>query len=444
MPAEQVSSWGNVLRRTHELIPLRYRDDPFPKIDPSSSALPYGNGRSYGDSCLNVGGALLPTRALDRFIEFDAERGLISCEAGVLFDEILRLSVPAGWFVPVTPGTRYVTVGGAIANDVHGKNHHIAGTLGRHVARFELLRSDGQRLMCSPTENAAWFAATVGGLGLTGIITWAEFQLRRIPGPLMQVETLRFANLDEFLALHSDSDRDFEYTVAWVDCLGQGRHLGRGLLQRANHASATASAGKSSVAHTSGKHARGLNVPLSPPFSLVNSTSLRLFNTAYYHWPRATRSLQSYESFFYPLDGIQNWNRLYGARGLYQYQCVIPCARGRSGTAALLEGIARSGLGSFLAVLKVFGSLPSPGMLSFPCEGITLALDFANRGERLERLFAELDDIVAKTGGRLYPAKDGRMPGPLFRSGYPAWEAFTRFIDPRCSSSFWRRVMEVA
>ncbi len=398
--------------------------------------LPYGNGRSYGDSCLNVGAALLPTRSLDRFIALDLEKGIVTCEAGVLFDEIFTITVPSGWFVPVTPGTRFITLGGAIANDVHGKNHHRAGTIGRHLVRFELLRSDGQRLICSAEQNPDWFNATIGGLGLTGVITWAQLRLRRIPSPLMRVETIRFANLTEYLQLQAESDRDFEYTVAWVDCLGKGSQLGRGWLERANHAPA-----KPGTRHA---QSRGLNVPFAPPFSLVNAASLRLFNTLYYHRPRARHSDKWFESFFYPLDGIGNWNRLYGPRGLYQYQCVIPEAAGPDGTVALLDAIARSRQGSFLAVLKVFGDPESPGMLSFPRKGITLALDFPNRGASLERLFGELDAIVAAAGGRLYPAKDGRMPGKLFREGFPRWREFTRFMDPRCSSSFWRRVVDGA
>jgi FAD/FMN-containing dehydrogenase len=432
--SDTFTSWGNVIREPHEIAPLPSRHAGFPAVSSRAKVLPYGNGRSYGDSCLNVGAALIPTRCLDRFIALDAANGIVTCEAGILLDEMFRVIVPAGWFVPVTPGTRFVTLGGAIANDVHGKNHHAVGSIGRHLVRFELLRSDGQRLTCSPSENSEWFSATIGGLGLTGVITWAQLQLRPIASPLMSVETIRFPNLDEFLRLQSESDRDFEYTVAWVDCLGTGSQLGRGWLERAKHAGA----------QTPGQHPqpRGINVPFAPPFSLVNAASLRVFNTLYYHRPRARHSSVWFESFFYPLDSIGNWNRLYGPRGLYQYQCVIPDAAGREGTRALLNAIARSGQGSFLAVLKAFGALESPGMLSFPRKGITLALDFPNRGQSLERLFTELDAIVSDTGGRLYPAKDGRMPGRLFREGFPRWQEFQRYIDPRCSSSFWRRVVD--
>jgi FAD/FMN-containing dehydrogenase len=438
VPTQKVSSWGNVIHAEQALFSVPSRLHSLPDTTPWPNVLPYGNGRSYGDSCLNIGGALLQTRSLDRFIDFDPATGVLACEAGTLLSDILTIVVPVGWFPPTTPGTRFVTIGGAIANDVHGKNHHRAGTFAQCVRRLELLRSDGQRFFCSSTENPEWFAATAGGLGLTGLITWAEIQLRRISGPFMDMETIRFENLDEFLALCAESDRDFEYTVAWIDCLSHGKQLGRGLLQRANHAPARA--GGTAQAR------RPLTMPLTPPISLVNNLSLRIFNTLYYHrqWGKRSRTLQHYESFFYPLDGILHWNRLYGPHGFYQYQCVVPEVGGRDAIAALLEAIARSGLGSFLAVLKMFGNLGSPGMLSFPRPGITLALDFPNRGERLEKLFRELDVIVQNAGGRLYPAKDGRMPGAVFRSGYPNWLEFAQFIDPRNSSSFWRRVTEGA
>jgi FAD/FMN-containing dehydrogenase len=434
MGMEKLSSWGNVVRAEHPMFRLAGRKAPFPEIGSALTILPRGNGRSYGDSCLNVGGALLDMSSLDHFIDFDSDQGLLTCEAGVLLDHILQLAVPIGWFIPVTPGTRYVTVGGAIANDVHGKNHHQAGTFSRQVVRFELLRSDGQRRVCSRTENPEWFAATVGGLGLTGVITWAQLRLRRIPGRFMDVETIRFANLGEFLGLSAESDSGFEYTVAWIDCLSQGRQLGRGLLQRANHAAVPGT----SVSH----RVRQRSVPLTPPFSLVNSASTRLFNAAYYHrqQSKVRRSLDHYESFFYPLDSVHHLTRVYGPRGMFQYQCVIPTDAGAQPMADLLNAIARSGHGSFLAVLKAFGTPASVGMLSFPRPGLTLAVDFPNCGERLERLFRELDAVVEASGGRLYPAKDGRMPGRLFRSGYPRWSELNQYVDPCISSSFWRRV----
>lgn len=434
-PPRIVSSWGNVARGEHRVYGFSSRFEDFPDISAESTILPFGNGRSYGDSCLNVGGALLQTQSLDRFIHFDAQQGTLSCEAGVQLADILRVVVPAGWFPCVLPGTQYVTVGGAIANDVHGKNHHRAGTFGCHVTRFELLRPDGQRMSCSAQETPGWFAATIGGLGLTGAITWAQMRLRRVAGPWMDVESIRCADLDELLELSIESAKDFEYTVAWVDCLAQGRRLGRGILQRANHADSAASAQRPAGGP-------GFAVPFAPPVSLVNSATLRLFNATHYHRRGLrTRTVQHYQRFFFPLDGIRHWNRLYGPRGFHQYQCVIPGIGAREAVRRLLGAIAAAGEGSFLAVLKCFGDQASPGLLSFPESGVTLALDFPNRGAPLARLLERLDAILAQSGGRLYPAKDARMPGSLFRAGYPRHQEFLRFTHPRCSSSFWRRVM---
>jgi FAD/FMN-containing dehydrogenase len=433
-----VTSWGRVLRLPHELIDFNHRTATIPAIPLGSAAiLPYGNGRSYGDSCLNAGGALLNARQLDRFISFNPDTGILACEAGVLLDDILRLVVPQGWFLPVSPGTRFVTVGGAIANDVHGKNHHVAGTFGCHVRRFELLRSDGQRLLCSMDENADLFSATIAGLGLTGLITWAEIQLRRIESSWLNTETIRYQSLEDFFTLSSQSDRDYEYTVSWVDCSGKGSKLGRGLFMRANHAPAM---------HADCHYRpQSRTFPFVPPFSLVNALTLKAFNTLYYHrQPKGiNRGLQHYEPFFYPLDGIREWNRLYGPRGFYQYQCVIPLPHSKEATAQLLHEIGQSGQGSFLAVLKLCGASPSPGLLSFPQHGISLALDFPNSGERLHQLFSKLDAIVLEAGGRLYPAKDGRMSAQMFQAGYPAWQHLKQFIDPCFSSSFWRRVAEL-
>jgi FAD/FMN-containing dehydrogenase len=430
-------SWGRFPRARQCVLHINDRKDPLPAIPQGQTGLPRGNGRSYGDSCLNDGGLLLDTLALDRFIDFDPRTGILTCEAGTQFADILDIVVPQGWFLPVTPGTKFVTVGGAIANDVHGKNHHRAGTFGRHVRSFELLRSDGSRLLCSPGQHEEWFNATIGGLGLTGMITHAQIQLRRISGPWLETETYRFRNLAEFFALSEASGEGHEYTVAWIDCAASGAALGRGLFTRANHAPAFPEDRPSAPR-------RRLSVPLTPPFSLVNPMSLRLFNTLYFHRQRraVVRAIHHYEPYFYPLDGIGKWNRAYGPRGLLQYQCVLPPESSAEGMTTLARMIAASGTGSFLAVLKQFGGLRSPGMLSFPREGTTLALDFPNDGKRTFELLDRLDDVVADLGGAVYPAKDARMPGRRFREYFPAWEAFSSFIDPNFSSSFWRRVME--
>jgi len=375
-----------------------------------------------------AGGTLLALRGLDRFIAFDADTGVLACEAGTLLADILDLAVPRGWFLPVTPGTRHVTVGGAIANDVHGKNHHAAGSFGAHVLSFELLRSDGSRRRCSPTENADWFAATVGGLGLTGVVTQAELQLRRIAGNAVAVRNARFTGLDEFFALNAEAEKKHEYAVAWIDCLAK---TPRGVLMGGDHADAD-------VPEPRGEK----RVPLTPPCSLINNASLRAFNAAYYGKPWPTAETVHYRPYFYPLDAIGHWNRIYGPRGFYQYQSAVPPAAAGEATAEMLAAIAASGQGSFLAVLKNFGERPSPGLLSFPMAGTTLALDFPNRGAPTLKLFERLDAIVRAAGGRLYPAKDARMPAAMFRAGYPRLGEFTPFVDPKFSSGFWRRVME--
>jgi FAD/FMN-containing dehydrogenase len=428
-------SWGRYPHARQTILDIADRHRPLPSAE--GTLLPHGNGRSYGDSCLNDDGVLLRTRHMDRFIHFDPASGQLECEAGVLLSDILDLVVPQGWFLPVTPGTKFVTVGGAIANDVHGKNHHVTGTFGRHVLDLELLRSDGSRLTCGPEHQPEWFAATVGGLGLTGLITRAVLQLRRISGPWMSTESHRFADLDGFFDLSQRAADAYEYTVAWIDCASKGSTLGRGLFTCANHGPACPDTRPSAPS-------RRLAVPFVPPISLINSVSLKAFNSLYFHRQRATATHQTthYEPYFYPLDGIGNWNRIYGPHGFMQYQCVIPPASARECIERLLKIISSSGNGSFLAVLKQFGSQPSPGMLSFPRPGTTLALDFPNRGERTLRLLDGLDDIVADAGGAVYPAKDARMSRRRFREYFPAWEAFSHFIDPRFSSSFWRRVTE--
>jgi FAD/FMN-containing dehydrogenase len=444
MNEQTVLSWGRVLREAHHVIGLSSRHQALPMPAGAQSVLPFGNGRSYGDSGLNPGGALLLAGQLDRFIDFDPATGLLRCEAGVLLSTIIQLALPQGWFLPVTPGTQFVTVGGAIANDVHGKNHHVAGSFGNHVLQFELLRSDGTRMVCSPQQHAHWYAATIGGLGLTGLITWAEIQLKRVANPFLDTESIRFHSLEEFFELSAASERDFEYTVSWIDCAFTGKRLGRGLFNRGNHAPAVLDTRLLPPGLPNGVAEPSLRVPLTPPISLINALSLKSFNTLYFNKQRedVVRTLQHYRPFFYPLDALREWNRIYGPKGFYQYQCVVPPERALPATRQLLEAIAASGMGSFLAVLKQFGQPASRGMLSFPEPGTTLALDFPNQGPRLFKLFEQLDRIVLDAGGRLYPAKDGRMGAAIFKAGYPRWSEFKSYVDPRFNSGMWRRVME--
>ena len=425
-------SWNRYPRVEHgEVFTLYNRFDNLPQSE--VACIPYGNGRSYGDVCLNEGGDLLHTRSLDRFIAFDPATGILRCESGVLLKEILDLVIPQKWFLPVTPGTQFITVGGAIANDVHGKNHHCAGSIGNHVQCLELLRSDGQRIICSMEEEKEWFIATIGGLGLTGLITWAEIQLLPIANPWMLVESQRFSSLDEFWAMNQEAEHTWPYTVAWLDCLSAGRGKGRGIYMAGRHTETTERAPKGQPI--------SLPFPIDPPVSLVNSLSLRIFNTLYYRKPlRRGPAITHYQPFFYPLDGILEWNRIYGRKGFFQYQCVIPPAAAKEGLDMLLKKISASGQGSFLAVLKTFGNIPSRGLLSFARPGVTLALDFPNKGEKTLQLFNELDCIIRDFGGTLNPSKDARMSAQMFQTGFPNWKYFSSFIDPKFSSSFWRRV----
>lgn len=434
---DSVLTWGRVHRGRHRVAELRDRAAVSQAVAASSadsgSTLAHGLGRAYGDSALNLGAGLVRTTGLDRFIAFDRETGVLRAEAGVSLDDVLRIAVPAGWFPPVTPGSKFVTLGGAVANDVHGKNHHRLGTFGRHVRAFGLWRSDRGELSCAPDREPGLFAATVGGLGLTGIILWVELQLIPAGSAEMEIEVERFGSLDRFFAL-SEESRDWPYTVAWVDTLATGSRLGRGVFSRGRHAETGPR-----TPHRRG----GPSVPLTPPGFLLNRWSVGAFNALYYGKPGSSfKGRVHYDPFFYPLDRIGGWNRLYGPRGFYQWQCAVPEAGGPAVMDTLLRKITESGEASFLAVLKTFGDVPSPGLLSFPIAGPTLALDFPNRGRQTLELLDTLDRVVMDAGGRIYPAKDGRMSRESFRAGYPNWRALEAVRDPVMMSTFWRRVAD--
>lgn len=426
-----VMSWGRLGADLHHVI---YLNDPAKAQDfichGRYLGIAHGMGRSYGDVCLNPEGALWVTTGLNHFIALDETTGRLICEAGVLLRDIQHLVIPRGWILPVTPGTQLVTVGGAIANDVHGKNHHVLGSFGDHVRSLTLLRTDGEVIQCGPQEHPDWFAATVGGLGLTGVIIQAEIQLRRVAGPWLDTEIVPYTNLDEFFLLADDSEAKWEHTVSWIDCIGSGR----GLFMRGNHAD---------FRYRPLPKERKLTMPFVPPVSLVNRFSLRPFNMAYFYFKKwqAGKSIAHYEPFFYPLDNLLEWNRMYGPKGFFQYQSVVPREVGKDAVQVMLREIAQSGDGSFLAVIKTFGNRQPVGMLSFPQPGVTLALDFPNCGERTEKLFKRLDAIVLEAKGRLYLAKDARMPKTLFETGYPRLNEFRRYRDPGISSGLSRRLM---
>lgn len=439
MSSAGLRSWGNHPPFPQTPAECHWRGDLASQLarvrGAHGTTLAYGSGLSYGDSCLAASDHVLHTRPLDRFLSADWTTGVLVAESGVTLEDILAVAIPHGWFVPVTPGTKYITLGGAIANDVHGKNHHRRGTFGRHVRQFGLLRSDTGRMTCSPEEQAELFKATIGGLGLTGVIEWAEIQLVSIRSSQIDGVTQRFGDLDECIALSAELDEKHEFCVSWIDCVAKGKTTGRGVYTAGDFASD----GPLAVGAS-----RKLTVPLTPPISLINGLSLRAFNTLY--WRKAPGELKKaridYDPFFYPLDAVLKWNRIYGPRGFQQYQALIPDREARAGIHALLAAIAESGTGSFLAILKRCGDVPSPGLLSFPKAGMTLALDFPQTERLGSTLFPRLDAIVRETGGRLYPAKDAHWSGEDFRRSYPAWSELEALRDPALMSRFWKRMTQ--
>src|SRR3954468_10535564 len=429
---QRVSSWGRLGSVPHEIRRPAFLDEVQAAIrSPGAPQLCFGLGRSYGDVCLNANGELIVTDALDRITSFDRERGILRAEAGLSLDRLLRIAVPAGWFPPVVPGTKFITLGGAVANDVHGKNHEAVGTFGAHVTALGLVRSTGEVLTLSRIENSELFAATIGGLGLTGVILWVELHLAPIRSAMIESETLPLKDLADFFRV-SEEGADWPYRVAWIDCLARGSAAGRGFYIRGRHADSGGLA-----VH----RAPRIGAPFDAPGWLLNAHSISLFNTAYRHRPFMLGAKRlHYDPFFFPLDALANWNRLYGKRGFFQHQSVIPMAGAFDALRKLLQLTADFGQGSFLVVLKLFGDKRSPGLLSFPMPGPTLALDFSNKGESTRRLLDRMAEVVVAAGGRLYPAKDATMSGEAFRAGYPNWRKLEAARDPAIMSDFWRRV----
>lgn len=418
---QELTGWGRYPRTgTSVARPERYAELA---AWAGQACLARGAGRAYGDAAVSAEGATLLMTRLNRFIAFDADTGLLRAEAGVTLDEILRAVMPQGWFLPVTPGTRYVTLGGAIAADVHGKNHHHVGSFSAFVREFELF-TPGGRLVCSPAENVAAFNATVGGMGMTGLIGEVVLQLRRVPSGDMQVQHLPARDLNEAMAIMAAPEHDDEYTVAWIDCLASGKSLGRSVFMRGHHADGPLGHGPAPAK---------LALPVNLPALALNRWSVKAFNAFYYRWEGRKRKPFRCDiaPFFYPLDGIRDWNRLYGKPGFVQYQFVLPTASAAEGLRTVLDRLARSGNASFLAVLKRFGAQGS-GLLSFPTEGWTLALDLPLRQDTLG-LLDTLDAVVLEHGGRVYLAKDARLAASALPRMYPRldeWRRIRRELDP--------------
>lgn len=419
---QRVTNWGRAPAVEADLLRTDGDDEARARLDRYAPGIARGLGRCYGDSALAP--VIYDMRGMDRLRSFDPERGLLVCEAGVSLEDILRTFVPRGWFLPVTPGTKFVTVGGAIAADVHGKNHHVDGGFGRHVEFLELVRPDGEIVRCSAREHAELFETTIGGMGLTGIILRAGIRLRKIETSFIREETLPFDRLDGILDCFEES-ADWTYSVAWIDCLSRGERMGRSVMMRGEHAALDELPPGPRRRPLAPENRFKLTVPMTLPSAALNAWTVRAFNETIYRSYRRRSHIVSYDAFFYPLDRIHHWNRIYGPRGFTQYQFVLPRDAGREGLRAILARIAEQGGGSFLAVLKLFGK--QDGLLSFPMEGYTLALDFPVRPSLFPLLDA-LDVMVLDYGGRLYLAKDMRMSPETFRRGYPNAEEFIRRV----------------
>lgn len=446
-----MAGWGNypkeearVLRpeKTKELVDLLRQGN-----EQGASYISRGLGRSYGDTALNKGQGVILHTKFNRFLAFDSATGILECEAGVSLEEILEVCLPLGFFLPVTPGTKYVTIGGAIANDVHGKNHHKDGAISDHVLELTLLLASGGVRVCSREENADLFWATIGGIGLTGIMLKAKIRLVPVESAYIDVDYVKAVNLDDALGKLAATNDQYPYSVAWIDCLSTGKSMGRSVLMLGRHA------GREGLMQGGGgnplkiKEKRKLSMPFHLPSITLNPLSIGVFNALYYaKFKDGSRVTVDYDSFFYPLDAIGNWNRMYGNEGFIQYQMVFPQETSREGLTKILQMLSEAKKSSFLAVLKSFGAR-GQGLLSFPRPGYTLALDIPVRGGRkFFQFIRQLDEVVLEYGGVLYLAKDATMAPETFRRMYPEWERFQQIkdeVDPHhlLSSSMSRRLL---
>jgi FAD/FMN-containing dehydrogenase len=427
----ELAGWGRYPRHETCVIAVGERADVPRAIVAREGLIARGNGRSYGDS--SIGRAVtFDLRRLNRFIDFDPTTGVLTCEAGILLSDVINIFTPRGWFPAVTPGTKFVTIGGMIASDVHGKNHHNAGSFCDHLIDIELALADGTVVTCSRAHLPELFFATCGGMGLTGIILKARFKLIKIETARVRQQVIRAINLEDAMAAFERSHNS-TYSVAWIDCLATGASLGRSVVICGEHASVEELPLGERHAPLKRSPRRTMTVPLNCPDFVLRNVFVRTFNKLYYESQRPGTRLVDIDSYFYPLDAIHDWNRLYG-RGFVQYQCVIPPEHARAGLTHVLTEVARAGTGSFLAILKQLGR-GSGGYLSFPREGYTLALDFPANSANFD-LLHRLDRIVLDAGGRLYLAKDARASAKMMMAGYPSlW----KFTDIRQRNGLTRR-----
>ncbi|MAM28030.1 MAG: FAD-linked oxidase [Flavobacteriaceae bacterium] len=408
---KKLSNWGNFPSIQAREFSVFGNEQIKKLLQNPHQILARGNGRCYGDAALNE--HVISTLQLKHFLAFDESEGTITCESGVLFSDILNLVVPKGFFLPVTPGTKFITVGGAIAADIHGKNHHKEGCFSEFVTTFKIMIDSGEILTCSRSENPGIFWDTIGGMGLTGVILEATFKLKPIENSYICVESIKAKNLSEIMALF-EASKDWTYTVAWIDCLQKGDKMGRSILMRGEHATSEQLSEKQAKNPLLPSPKKFVKIPFNFPGFALNTWSVKLFNWFYYHKQvsKVVKSTVHFEPFYYPLDTVLEWNRIYGASGFIQYQFVIPLEAGENAMREILEEIAESKQGSFLAVLKLFGAANEKAHNSFPIEGYTLALDF-KVNKRLYNLVPKLDAIVKKYSGRIYRAKDSLSDSSL-------------------------------
>ena len=407
-----LNSWGNYPKIQNRTFSFDHNDQLKHIINKQHELIAYGNGRSYGDSALNWN--IIKARSRNFLLSFDETKGLLHLQAGVLLSEILEVFVPRGWFLKITPGTKLITVGGAIASDVHGKNHHIEGCFSESVEMLSLMLPNGEVVQCSKQENPELFNATCGGMGLTGIILDAKILLKKINSQYIEQTTVKTQNLEETFAAF-ENFKNSPYSVAWIDCFAKGNKLGKCLLM----------VGDFSKDGNLDYHApKKLNIPFYLPSFTLNTLSIKAFNWLYYRRvkPNISQQKVNIDTFFYPLDAIDNWNRLYGKNGFTQYQFILPLKSSYDGLKEILQTISNSGKGSFLAVLKLYGKT-NQNYLSFPMEGYSLALDFKIE-QGLFALLDKLDKIVLKHKGRFYLAKDTRVRKEIFEQGYPHIDKF--------------------
>lgn len=416
-----ITNWGNfptVRSKEHLFSSEAMLRSGLEKIN--GSCIARGNGRCYGDASLS--GDVVSCLSFDHILSFDPVKGEFECESGVTLDQILEVIVPKGWFLPVTPGTKYISVGGAVASDIHGKNHHVEGSFCDHVTKIKLMLSSGEVVECSPTHNVDIFELTRGGMGLTGIILSIKFRLKKIATSFIKQVQIKAGNLHELLDLFQEY-KSYTYTMSWIDCLKSGKDFGRSILIAGEHADPENLNIKQQKRILNPGAAPLLTFPIDLPSFVLNPYSVKAFNYLYYHKNihKKMNSVIPYDPFFYPLDKILEWNRGYGKKGFLQYQFVLPMASSKEGMIDILNRINKKGFGSFLAVFKVFGK--QNGLISFPMEGCTLALDFPVR-QNLFPFLDELDQVVLDYGGRLYLTKDARMKPEVFWKSYPEAQNF--------------------